>query len=188
MFIIQVRFGNGAWGTICGDGWSLLEGNVVCRSLGLGYANDAIQTDFFNGANHTKKILLSGTQCHGNETALTDCLHHEVTSNIYCHGQKNHVAVVTCVHRMADLVFNHLELEQTAHLEDKPLYFLQCAMEENCVATRAYEIQKENPSWHLETRRLLKFTASVINVGTADFRPPIPKEQWEWHTCHMYVH
>lgn len=58
-------------------------------------------------------------------------------------------------------------------------------MEENCVSSHAYEIQKENPSWHLETRRLLKFTAAALNNGTADFRPHIPKEKWEWHTCHM---
>lgn len=65
------------------------------------------------------------------------------------------------------------------------MYFLQCAMEENCLASQAYQIQRDNPSWHLETRRLLKFTARVLNVGTADFRPNIPKNLWEWHMCHM---
>lgn len=74
---------------------------------------------------------------------------------------------------------------RSAHLEDRPMFFLQCAMEENCVATEAYKIQKESPNWHLETRRLLKFTAKILNAGTEDFRPAIPKHLWEWHMCHM---
>lgn len=73
----------------------------------------------------------------------------------------------------------------TAHLEDRRMYFLQCAMEENCVSSEAYKIQKETPDWHLETRRLLKFTAKILNAGTEDFRPAIPKHLWEWHMCHM---
>lgn len=163
-----------------------MEGNVVCKSLGFGYANDALQTDFFNGKKNHTNIIVSGTECYGNETSLNDCVHHEYGAT-YCPGEKNHVAAVTCTKNLPDLIFDHLELEQTAHLEDKPIFYLQCAMEENCLGSQAYEIQKENPSWHLETRRLLKFTARVLNGGTADFRPSIPKHLWEWHMCHMYV-
>ena len=76
---------------------------------------------------------------------------------------------------------------RTAHLEDRPLYWLQCAMEENCVASQAYKIQKESDTWHLESRRLLRFTARTLNAGNADFRPAIPKHLWEWHMCHMLV-
>lgn len=94
-------------------------------------------------------------------------------------------AAVHCVPTMADLVIDHIELMRTAHLEDRQLYFLQCAMEENCLASQAYTVQKESEAWHLETRRLLKFTARILNAGTADFRPVIPKHMWEWHMCHM---
>ncbi|XP_062561453.1 lysyl oxidase homolog 2B [Armigeres subalbatus] len=186
---VEVRFaGSGtAWGTICADGWSLLEGNVVCRQLGLGYANDAAQTDFFGGSNRSE-ILLSGTECYGNETSLSDCLHHEVGWHSSCSELGTHVAAVTCVEKMADLAFDHVELEQSLHLEDRLMYLLQCAMEENCVASQAYEIQRDNPNWHLETRRLMKFTARTVNIGTADFRPNIPKHLWEWHLCHMHYH
>lgn len=128
--------------------------------------------------------VLSGTECYGNETSLTDCLHHRF-GEVTCPGPKNHVAAVMCEKKMADLVFDYRELEHSAHLEDRPIYFLQCAMEENCLASQAYVIQRENPNWHQETRRLLKFTATVLNSGTADFRPSIPKELWEWHMCHM---
>lgn len=89
---------------------------------------------------------------------------------------------------MADLVIDYEEIMRTIHLEDRQLYFLQCAMEENCVASQAYQIKKDDPNgWHLETRRLLRFTARIPNVGTADFRPFVPKHLWEWHSCHMYV-
>ncbi|XP_055592888.1 lysyl oxidase homolog 2B-like [Uranotaenia lowii] len=185
---VEVRLGqDGPWGTICGDGWSLLQGNVVCRQLELGYANDAVQTDFFGGAN-ISEVILSGTECYGNESSLDECLHHEMGWNSGCSERGNHVAAVTCVEKMADLAFDHVEMEQSMHLEDRLMYLLQCAMEENCVASQAYDIQRDNPNWHLETRRLLKFTARVLNTGTADFRPHIPKHLWEWHLCHMHYH
>lgn len=181
---VEVRFGNGPWGELCGDGWSLLEANVVCKQLNLGYANEAFQTDFFGGSNGTN-ILLSGTECVGNETKLSECKFEGFGKRNKCHGNRHHVAGISCSSKMADLIIDATELEVTTHLEDRPLYFLTCAMEENCVATQAYEIQKENPNWHLETRRLLKFTAKVLNGGTADFRPHIPKSLWEFHLCHM---
>jgi len=86
---------------------------------------------------------------------------------------------------MADLVPDHLEMMRSAHLEYRQLFFLQCAMEENCLATSAYKLQKDDPyGWLLKTRRLLRFTARIANLGTADFKPFIPKHKWEWHACH----
>jgi lysyl oxidase-like protein 2/3/4 len=183
---VEVKFGNGPYGEICGDGWSLLEANVICKELNLGYANEAFQTDFFGSSNGTN-ILLSGTECVGNETKLSECKFESFKQAAKCRGKKNHVAGVSCVKQMADLVLDTTELEITTHLEDRPMFFLTCAMEENCLASQAYEIQKSNTNWHLETRRLLKFTAKVLNNGTADFRPNIPKNLWEFHLCHMYV-
>jgi hypothetical protein len=34
----------------------------------------------------------------------------------------------------------------------------------------------------------LRFTASIANVGNADFLPFIPKSAWEWHACHQHYH
>lgn len=110
----------------------------------------------------------------------------KVSSNlIVISGTAENVAGVVCQREMADLVFDHIELMRTAHLEDRQLYWLQCAMEENCVASQAYKMQRESENWHLETRRLLRFTARILNAGTADFRPSVPKHLWEWHMCHM---
>ncbi|XP_063232254.1 lysyl oxidase homolog 3 [Bacillus rossius redtenbacheri] len=184
---VEVKFGkSGAWGVICGDGWSLLEAMVVCHQLGLGYANSAAQTDFFGG--NVSDVLLSGVQCRGTETSLDHCLH-DPAGRVACPGRTDDIAAVVCVSRMADLVIDHLEIARTAHLEDKQLFFLQCAMEENCLASAAYTLKSENvDNWHLETRRLLRFTARTLNAGTADFRPIIPKHLWEFHQCHMHYH
>ncbi|XP_012136331.2 lysyl oxidase homolog 3A isoform X2 [Megachile rotundata] len=180
---VEVKLGHSDWGVVCGDGWSLFEAAVVCRQLGLGYASDAIQTNFFGG--QKTPMTLSGVQCHGDESNLIDCLHDKV---LECPGTAENVASVVCLQEMPDLVFDHIELMRTAHLEDRQLYWLQCAMEENCVASQAYKIQKESENWHLETRRLLRFTARILNAGTADFRPSVPKHLWEWHMCHMHYH
>lgn len=71
------------WGVLCGDGWSLFEAAVVCRQLGLGYASDAIQTNFFGG--QRIPITLSGVQCHGDENSLIDCLHDKI---LECPGRR----------------------------------------------------------------------------------------------------
>lgn len=159
----------------------------MCKSLGLGYATAAMQSDYFGKPHQSSsRLLISGTECHGNETHLRECLHHEL-GDITCPGHHNQMAGVICTHDMADLVFDHMELERSAHLEDRPLFLLQCAMEENCLASQAYVIQRDHHNWQMETRRLLKFTATVLNAGNADFRPAIPKHLWEWHMCHMFV-
>uniref|UniRef100_A0A2S2NX79 Lysyl oxidase 4 n=2 Tax=Schizaphis graminum TaxID=13262 RepID=A0A2S2NX79_SCHGA len=89
---------------------------------------------------------------------------------------------------MADLAVNADELIRSAYLEDRQMYFLQCAMEENCLASSAYQLRRDEIDWHLITRRLLRFTAKITNVGTAPFRPAVPKHLWQFHQCHMHYH
>ncbi|XP_067007855.2 lysyl oxidase homolog 2 [Anabrus simplex] len=182
---VEVKFGDSPWGLVCGDGWGLLEAAVVCHQLGLGYASDAVQTNFFGG--NSSHMVLSGVECRGNEPDLTRCLHDRI-GQVSCPGSGENIAAVVCSKVMPDLVIDHHEIMRTAHLEDRQLYFLQCAMEENCLATGAYKLQAENGNWHLETRRLLRFTARILNAGTADFRPAVPKHLWEFHQCHMHYH
>ena len=64
------------WGVVCGDGWSLLEAGVICRQLGLGYATDAVESNFFGG--QKIQMVISGIECHGNEWNLAECLHDKV--------------------------------------------------------------------------------------------------------------
>lgn len=65
------------WSTVCGDSWSILEAAVVCRQLGLGYASDAIQTNFFDNR-ELMPMSISGLQCNGNEENLAECLHDQI--------------------------------------------------------------------------------------------------------------
>ena len=61
-------------------------------------------------------------------------------------------------------------------------------MEENCLASEAYRLRHDRYDYQTEFRRLLRFTASIANVGNADFRPFIPKSNWIWHGCHQHYH
>lgn len=185
---VEVKFaGSDTWGLVCGDGWSLLEGMVVCRQLGYGYAQGALSTGYFGG--NTSDITVSGIKCTGNEERLEQCLH-DAVGDVFCPSPTTDpsIAGVTCVDKMADLVPDHMELARSARLEDKQLFFLQCAMEENCLATSAAEEEKSGYGWHLNVRRLLRFTARIFNQGDAAFRPLLPKQYWEWHACHMHYH
>ena len=93
-------------------------------------------------------VVLAGVRCRGDEATLLDC-HHDQTT--WCPGagaeevaavvctdtQARHVLscyVMSCIMWQADLVPDLGELMRSAYLEDKPLYLLQCAMEENCLA------------------------------------------------------
>ena len=83
------------WGLVCGDGWSLFEAGVVCRELGFGYAQNALQTDFFGG--NRSSLVLSGVRCHGSERSLVDCLHGRYGADaVSCPGHKDNIAAVVC--------------------------------------------------------------------------------------------
>lgn len=182
---VEVKIADHGWGLLCGDGWGMLESMVVCRQLGLGYAQSPVQSSFFGGE-HTDMVL-SGVKCTGHEKNIADCLHDRI-GQIFCPGQNENVAGVMCVREIADLVPDEQEIERSAYLEDRQLVYLQCAMEENCLASTAYQINKNDYGWHYERRRLLRFTARIGNIGTADFRPFLPKHAWQWHMCHLHYH
>jgi len=158
---------------------------VACRQLDMEYAASAFSTDLFGGLNSTR--LISGISCKGNEESLLDC-DHDQFGDVFCPGDHTQIAGVTCTDTQADLEPDLYMLMTSAHLEDKQLFLLQCAMEENCLASEAYIEQRTNPNWQMLTRRLLRFTSAITNIGTADFRPFIPKTAWDWHSCHQHYH
>ncbi|XP_078725437.1 scavenger receptor cysteine-rich domain-containing protein DMBT1-like [Lampetra fluviatilis] len=69
---VEVFYG-GAWGTVCDDGWSLQNAQVVCRQLGCGSAVAALSVAYFGQG--YGQIWLDDVQCSGDEPQLSSCQH-----------------------------------------------------------------------------------------------------------------
>lgn len=67
---------NGAWGTVCDDGWDIDDARVVCRTLGFQDAEAALCCANFGQG--TGQIWLDQVDCVGDESSLYSCGHNEV--------------------------------------------------------------------------------------------------------------
>ncbi|MEQ2171896.1 Lysyl oxidase 2B, partial [Goodea atripinnis] len=73
-------------------------------------------------------------------------------------------------------------VEQTTYMEDRPMFMLQCAYEENCLASTSDQTPVNS------FRRLLRFSSQIHNNGQSDFKPKAAKHLWVWHDCHRHYH
>ncbi|XP_061772617.1 neurotrypsin-like, partial [Nerophis ophidion] len=63
---------SGQWGTVCDDGWTDQDAEVVCRQMGYsGVAKARVMAYFGEG---TGPIHLDNVECGGHERAIADCI------------------------------------------------------------------------------------------------------------------
>ncbi|KAG7458688.1 hypothetical protein MATL_G00223240 [Megalops atlanticus] len=173
--------GTQGWGLICGEGWSTREAMVVCRQLGLGYANHGLQETWYWDSSNVTEMVMSGVRCTGDEMTLSHCQHHKVFS---CQkAAPRFSAGVICSETASDLILNAPLVQQTVYIEDRPLHMLYCAAEEDCLSKSAAKA-----NWPYGHRRLLRFSSQIHNIGRADFRPKAGRHSWVWHACHAHYH
>uniref|UniRef100_A0A8C3QZK6 Lysyl oxidase homolog n=1 Tax=Cyanoderma ruficeps TaxID=181631 RepID=A0A8C3QZK6_9PASS len=181
--VLAERNGTLRWGTVCSHNWGTVEAMVVCRQLGLGFASHAFQeTWYWHGDVGADDVVMSGVKCSGTEMSLSHCRHDG--PHVSCpRGGGRFGAGVSCSETAPDLVLNAELVEQTSYLEDRPMFLLQCALEENCLASSAH-----NTSLTSGYRRLLRFSSQIHNNGQSDFRPKNGRHAWVWHDCHRHYH
>ena len=83
---------NGTWGTVCDDGWDLVDANVICSQLGLGKATAAISYAFYGQG--SGQIWLDDVNCVGNEETIGNCSHRGWGILGYCNHYED--ASVNC--------------------------------------------------------------------------------------------
>uniref|UniRef100_UPI00398F48C2 neurotrypsin isoform X2 n=1 Tax=Pristiophorus japonicus TaxID=55135 RepID=UPI00398F48C2 len=66
---LEVYYG-GQWGTVCDDGWTEQNAQVVCRQLGFRYAQNPLEGQFEGGSG---PIYLDDVNCSGQESSLALC-------------------------------------------------------------------------------------------------------------------
>ena len=67
-------------------------------------------------------------------------------------------------------------------VQNRSMYYLQCALEESCLASDA---QGQSPR---SERKLLRFDSFTTNYGLRDFTPVLNRADWQWHQCHRHYH
>ncbi|XP_056914236.1 lysyl oxidase homolog 3B isoform X5 [Takifugu flavidus] len=170
-----------SWGLICGETWTTKEAMVVCRQLGLGYANQGLQETWYWDSSNVTEMVLSGVKCSGGEPSLSQCQHHKSVS---CQKSAARFAAgVICSETASDLILNAPLVQQTVYIEDRPLHMLYCAAEEDCLSKSAAKA-----NWPYGHRRLLRFSSQIHNIGRADFKPKAGRHSWVWHACHGHYH
>ncbi|XP_022091235.1 scavenger receptor cysteine-rich domain superfamily protein-like [Acanthaster planci] len=87
-------FYNGAWGTVCDDGWEMSDAQIVCKQLGFASANATRCCAYFGQG--TGAIILDDLACTGDETRIGDCPHrgweqhncaHTEDAGVICNGK-----------------------------------------------------------------------------------------------------
>ena len=76
---------NGVWGTVCDDGWDLIDAHIVCKELDFGYATAAEHRAFYGEG--SGRIWLDDVDCFGTESSIGNCSHRGWGSHSCGHSQ-----------------------------------------------------------------------------------------------------
>lgn len=77
---------------VCGDGWALNEAQVVCKQLGMGFAENVLHLKLLD--EEPLPSILSGISCNGNESRIAQCSMSD--SNEICPEAYENIAGVAC--------------------------------------------------------------------------------------------
>ncbi|KAL4223254.1 scavenger receptor [Mactra antiquata] len=83
---IEVSFDGTVWGTVCDDGFTNHNAEVVCRMLGF-TTHNARYTSTSTYGQGSGEILLDDIVCTGSEDTLLKCKHNKITSHNCDHGE-----------------------------------------------------------------------------------------------------
>ena len=98
---------NGEWGTVCDDGWSITDANVVCRQLGYIRATSAPGQAFFGQG--SGPIHYDDIACTGSEARLADCPHpgigiencaHSEDAGVVCNNMQGELHLHLCLFKL----------------------------------------------------------------------------------------
>ncbi|XP_062609903.1 uncharacterized protein LOC134271710 [Saccostrea cucullata] len=82
---VEVKYHNG-WGTVCDDGFTDTNAQVVCRQLGFAWSG-AIQKQSASFGQGIGTIVLDDVTCRGPEKSIASCQHQGFTKNNCNHGE-----------------------------------------------------------------------------------------------------
>ncbi|XP_064417053.1 neurotrypsin isoform X2 [Latimeria chalumnae] len=93
-------FYSGQWGTVCDDGWTDWNTQVVCRQLGFKYGKSTLEGSFGGGKG---PIWLDDVSCSGRESTFYQCAKrewgkhdctHQEDVEIICHGDSENQGIL----------------------------------------------------------------------------------------------
>ena len=92
---------DGFWSTVCNDGWSLTESDVVCKQLGftraINYTTGSTTIDMFGAANPKRPIVTGNVGCTGQETLLSSCPGFDPNAPTQCSSDHSQDVGVVCL-------------------------------------------------------------------------------------------